>query len=32
MQDLGRTMLRVSREGYAKKVVECVDIEELARR
>jgi uncharacterized protein YbjT (DUF2867 family) len=32
MQDLGRAMLRVSREGYAKKVVECVDIEELARR
>jgi uncharacterized protein YbjT (DUF2867 family) len=31
MQDLGRAMIRVSREGYEKKVVECVDIEKLGR-
>jgi hypothetical protein len=31
MQDLGRAMIRVSAKGYEKKVVECVDIEKIAR-
>ena len=32
MQDLGRAMLRVSAHGYERKVVECVDIERIARQ
>ena len=31
MQDLGRAMIRVSAKGYEKKVVECTDIEKIAR-
>ena len=31
MQDLGRAMIRVSARGYEKKVVECVDIEKIAK-
>ena len=31
MQDLGRAMIRVAAKGYGKKVVECLDIEKIAR-
>lgn len=31
MQDLGQAMIRVSAKGYEKKVVECVDIERIAK-
>lgn len=31
MQDLGRAMIRVSARGYEKKVVECLDIEKIAK-
>lgn len=31
MQDLGRAMVRVSAKGYERKVVECLDIEKIAR-
>ena len=29
LEDLGRAMVRVSTEGYSKKILECVDIERL---
>ena len=32
MQDLGRAMIRVAAKGYERKVVECIDIEKLARQ
>lgn len=31
MQDLGRAMILVSAHGYERKVVECLDIEKIAR-
>jgi len=31
LEDLGRAMVRVSTEGYSKKVLECVDIERLGK-
>jgi uncharacterized protein YbjT (DUF2867 family) len=31
MQDLGRSMIRVSAKGYERKVVECIDIGKIAK-